>query len=136
MQKLIIIFLITLFFVASFAAENKSKSNKRSLSKISEISDTWFDVNRMNGVYRNNGTWLYDNIAGTWGLEWPKGSGLSPMYACGQWIGAIVDGEVRVAGIQHDATEYWAGEITEPFVAASSRAPQYRWYELYKGGTR
>lgn len=136
MKKLLLIFLISIFSVTIFAAEIKSKKKTKPLAKIAEISDVWFDVNRMNGVYRNNGTWLYDNIAGDWGLEWPKGSGLSPMFACGQWIGALVDGEVRVAGIQHDASEYWAGEIEDPFVAANSRAPEYRWYEIYKGGTR
>lgn len=137
MKKFLIMFLlITMFSALLYGTENKSKKQQSRLLKTAAISDVWFDINRMNGIYRNNGTWLYDNIAGDWGLEWPKGSGLSPMYAAGQWIGAKINGDVCVAGIQHDASEYWAGEILSPGVAANSRDPKYRWYDLYKGGVR
>ncbi len=115
-------------------AENISDRKIPSLGKALAISDIWIDVNRMDGVFRNNGTWMYDNIAGGEGLFWPKGTHLSPIFAGGQWLGASVDGEVRVAGVQHSATEFQAGEIISPGVAASHKAGEYKWYALYPGG--
>ena len=115
-------------------AENISGKKIPSLEKALAISDIWIDVNRMDGVFRNNGTWMYDNIAGGEGLFWPKGTHLSPIFAGGQWLGAVVDGEVRVAGVQHSATEFQAGEIISPGVAASHKAGEYKWYALYPGG--
>ncbi|PIS28256.1 MAG: hypothetical protein COT43_06775 [Candidatus Marinimicrobia bacterium CG08_land_8_20_14_0_20_45_22] len=89
----------------------------------------------MNGVFRNNGTWFYDNVLGDWGLEWPKGSGLSPIFAAGQFLCAEIDGEVRVAGTQHSATEYQPGMILSPDHPDDPSDSKYKWYELQSNGT-
>jgi len=68
-------------------------------------------------------------------LEWPKGSGLSPVFAASQWFGAMVDGEIRVAGGQHAATEFQPGEIISAGTAADKDDSKYRWYELRADGS-
>jgi len=107
----------------------------RILEKNSATSDVWMDCNRMNGVFRNNGTWFYDNRLGDWGLEWPKGSGLSPIFAAGQFLCAKIDGEVRVAGTQHSMTEYQPGLILSPDHPDDPSDSKYKWYELRSDGT-
>jgi len=104
------------------------------LAKPAVTSDVWLDANRMNGIFRNNGVWFHDVMASNWGLEWPKGSGLSPIFGGGQYVGARVDGDIRVAGVQHDATEFQPGEILPSGEAANPRAGEYRWYTLQPGG--
>ncbi len=118
---------------AVFAA--KPARGPRSLQKTATLDyEILFDVNRMSGLMRNNGIWFLDVAAGDWGLEWPKGSGNSPIYAGGQWISARVNGEIRLAGLIHDATEYQPGVIGADGSAANPRDPAYRWYVIGKGG--
>lgn len=137
MKKIVV--LLLLFVTCSvllYARENVTNS-KPVFRKSMVLDDVWLDVNRMNGVFRNNGIWDFDVVAGDWGLEWPKGSGLSPMYAAGQWVGAMIDGEVRVAGIQHSATEFQPGMITtigDPAEYDNPRDSKYRWYSIKPGG--
>lgn len=128
--------LLTILVAVSLSngAENVSGKKIPSLKKALATSDLWIDVNRMDAIFRNNGTWMYDNIAGGEGLFWPKGTHLSPIFGAGQWLGAVVDGEVRIAGIQHSASEYQAGEIISPGVAANPKDGKYKWYTLYPGG--
>ena len=133
MKKILSILIIVLTVSALvFGAEYANKP--RALEKATMTSDVWMNCNRMNGVFRNNGTWFYDNVLGDWGLEWPKGSGLSPIFAAGQMLGAQINGDIRVAGIQHSATEFQPGLILSTDVADNKTAAQYKWYELKTGG--
>jgi hypothetical protein len=135
MKKILLLLFFTVLSInLIYNAENRNQ-RIRSLQKTMSTNDVWVDVNRMNGFYRNNGIWLFDALAGDWGLEWPKGSGNSPMFACGQWLGAVVGGEVRVAGIQHSATEYQPGEISAPFQATNPKDSKYRWYVVKSDGS-
>jgi hypothetical protein len=108
---------------------------RQATQKITKTDDIWINVNHMNGILRNNGIWFYNNILGDWGLEWPKGSGLSPVFAAGQVIAAKINGEIRCAGVMHSATEYQPGEIIKPGSAADKNDIKYRWYELRSDGT-
>ena len=116
-----------------FATDNIGKKSEIGLRKSTVTSDLWVNVNRMNGVFRNNGTWFYDNILGDWGLEWPKGSGLSPIFGAGQFLGANVGGTVKVAASYHNHTEFQAGQIIDG-VATNPLDPQYRWYVIRPEG--
>jgi hypothetical protein len=132
----VIILLTLLISLALLARENSSgKSQNISMYKPQVNSDIWLDVNRLSGIFRNNGIWHFDVVANTQGTEWPKGSGNSPIYAGGQWIGAIVDGDIRVAGIQHSATEYQPGMVLSPGVADNPKDPKYQWYVLRSSGS-
>lgn len=135
MKKVIsIITILLLVSVLLCGAESVTQG----LQKTTLFNSVWMNCNRMNGVFNNNGTWFYDYIAGDWGLEWPQGSGLSPIFAAGQYVGAMVEGEPRVAGVQHSASEFQAGEIlsagVDPPVASDPNAAYYKWYELRPGG--
>jgi len=129
--------LFFLLFLTTFLYSEDKQSNQSniSLKKPQSISDVWLDVNRLHGVFRNNGIWHFDVVANTQGTEWPAGSGNSPIFAAGQWIAAKVNGEVRVAGIQHSATEFQSGEIVSPGIASDPKDKKYRWYELRSDGT-
>ncbi|HQQ84349.1 MAG TPA: hypothetical protein PKV46_00365 [Candidatus Marinimicrobia bacterium] len=133
MKKILSIFMIILT-VSTLVIGAEDIYKTRALEKAAMTSDIWVNANRMNGVFRNNGTWFYDNVLGDWGLEWPKGSGLSPIFGAGQYIGAKIDGEIRVAGVQHSATEFQPGLILATDVADNKANPEYKWYEIRPNG--
>ncbi len=131
MRKIIVYTLLMVFLLSGFLMGEKNNNKQIGpLAKSAMTSDIWMDANRLNGFLRNNGIWFHDVPGSNWGLEWPKGSGLSPMYGAGQWLGARVDGEVRIAGVIHDATEFQPGEIIAPDEPANPNDPDYRWYVL------
>jgi len=131
--KITILILVLALNELGINAEKKGSKDPAE-NMVLSISDIWVDANRLNGVFRNNGIWYYDAASGIQGTEWPNGTGLSPVFAAGQWIGAKVNGEIRVAGVQHSATEYQSGEILSPYVPADPSDPIYKWYYLLPGG--
>jgi len=136
MKKIPVVLLLTMLLTLSlFAEKNYNRVTGPTLQKPTETSDIWLDINRLSGIFRNNGIWHFDVVANTQGTEWPKGSHNSPIFAGGQWIAASVNGEIKVAGIQHSATEYQAGMILSPGVADNPKDPKYKWYELRSSGT-
>ena len=134
MKKLLLGMILAFMLMSLVYAAEDAGSRSYKLNKAMVFEDIWMDANRMNGVFRNNGVWYYDYIAGDWGLEWPKGSHLSPIFAGGQWVSAKINDEVRVAGTQHSATEFQPGVILETDVAANPRAPEFQWYVIQPGG--
>lgn len=130
MKRVLIFLLIASMFAAvAYGAQNTKMKPLSKPSSIQTVQSIWMDANRMNGIVENTGIWFYDYLHSNWGLEWPKGSGLSPIFAGGQWISAKVAGEVRVAGVIHSATEFQPGEIIngEP---ANPRDGKYKWYVI------
>ena len=134
-KSILTILILLILFVLLFSKDDKNNRSNISLQKPQATSDIWLDVNRLNGVFNNNGVWYFDYYRNTWGLEWPIDSRKSPVYAAGQWIGAKVKGEVRVAGVQHSATEFQPGEILSPGIASDPEDNKYRWYEIRSDGT-
>src|SRR5437867_12338459 len=55
------------------------------------------DANNLDMVVTNHGSFAYDLLTGGAGLIYPKGSTRTAVFAAGPWIGATVDGQVRVA---------------------------------------
>jgi len=111
-----------------------------SLQKSTSYTDIWMDVNRMNGILRNNGTWFYNTLSPTsGGLWWPRGTQNMTIYGAGHMVGAMVNGQPRIAGVQHDATEFQPGLILtpglEPPMGDNRLDPRYRWYWLKSDGT-
>ncbi len=138
MKKIVLSFLIV-FTLAAMTVAAKEATRPARLQKTMVSNDVYANINRMNGIMRNNGTWFYDNVLHDWGLEWPKGAGLSPIFAAGQMVGARVNGVPRVAGVIHDATEFMPGTILsagiDPPVAANRLDEKFRWYELRSDGS-
>jgi hypothetical protein len=123
---------VSILYSLLFALDNE-RGIKPKLNKSLVINDVRLDINRMNGVFRNNGIWYHDVVTRDWGLEWPKGSGLSPVFAAGQLIGARVNGNIRIAGVQYIDVEFQPGVITEPFVSDDPADDKYRWYYIEPG---
>jgi hypothetical protein len=133
MKNLVLtVIVISILSFVLFALEDERRI-RPILNKSLVINDVRLDINRMNGVFRNNGIWYHDVVTRNWGLEWPKGSGLSPIFAAGQLIGARVNGNIRIAGVQYIDVEFQPGMITEPFVSDDSADDKYRWYYIEPG---
>ena len=55
------------------------------------------DINNISMVVKNTGSFAYDTQNGAAGLEFPKGTGKTAVFAAGLWMGALVGGKVRVS---------------------------------------
>src|SRR5262245_38463348 len=55
------------------------------------------DVNQLSMVVTNTGSFAFDKITGSAGLEFPRGSGHTVVFAGGLWMGAQVNGQTRLA---------------------------------------
>src|SRR6185369_5297219 len=55
------------------------------------------DINNISMVVKNTGSFSYDTQTGAAGLEYPKGTGKTAVFAAGLWMGATVNGAVRVS---------------------------------------
>jgi hypothetical protein len=127
--------LIMIGLVCPLFAAKGTQSRNHAMRKTATLdNEIRFDVNRMSGLMRNNGIWFMDVQASDWGLEWPKGSELSPIYAGGQWISAKVGDDVRVAAVIHDASEFQPGMILPDGTPDNPRNSEYRWYVINSGG--
>ncbi|MCF7886255.1 MAG: hypothetical protein K9M80_07160 [Candidatus Marinimicrobia bacterium] len=127
--------LLALSLIFSIILGRVGPTRDNSLAKTTVKGDEIFlDANRVECVFYNNGIWGYNTTIGNWGVEWPKGSGLSPIFAAGEMLGAKINGDVRVAGIQHDAHEFQPGIIKSDGSASNPAAPEYRWYSLEPNG--
>lgn len=127
--------LFALFLIFSIILGRVGPTRDNSLSKTTiRGHEIFLDANRVSCAFYNNGIWGYNTTTGNWGVEWPKGSGLSPIFAAGEMLGAKVDGDIRVAGIQHDAHEFQPGLIDSEGNATNPAAPEFRWYSLEPGG--
>ncbi|MCA9755758.1 MAG: hypothetical protein KDA27_08155 [Candidatus Eisenbacteria bacterium] len=58
---------------------------------------TRFDGNRIDMSLTNHGSFAYDIPNGDPGLIFPKGGQNTALFAAGLWVGAKVDGQIRVA---------------------------------------
>ncbi len=66
-----------------------------------------FDLNSIDSFVTNVGSYAFDQGLGDAGMEWPKGTGRHVIFAAGLWVGATVNGEVRVT----------VGEFSQEFAA-------------------
>jgi len=73
-------------------------------------NDDHMDVNTLDMFVTNHGSIAYDLVHGNGGLIYPKGSGKTALFAAGVWIGAKVNGAVRVATGEY-GQEYTPGPM-------------------------
>src|SRR5262245_47166435 len=94
----------------------------------SQASDAKFiDINNISMVVTNTGSFAYDRASGNAGLEFPKGSGKTAVFAAGLWIGAQVGGNTRIAVAEY-SDEFKAGAM----IGASPDNPNNPDYKVYK----
>jgi hypothetical protein len=85
------------------------------------------DVNDLRMFVTNFGEIAFDVAGGAAGLEYPKGSGKTAMFAAGLWLGAHVNAETRVTVAEY-SWEYGPGAM----VGGQSDFHDRPEYEVYK----
>lgn len=93
---------------------------------------THMDVNNIDMVVTNHGSFAYDLVTGNAGFIFPKGSTKTAVFAAGPWIGAKVGGSVRIA----------VGEYSQEFVPGPMAGgtfqpdnPRFKNYKIVRGNT-
>jgi hypothetical protein len=89
------------------------------------------DINNINMWVTNFGSFAYDLSTGNAGLEFPRGSGLTAVFASGLWLGATVNGEVRTVVAEY-SQEYGPGNITSPSTWANPSGQAFKTWKVLK----
>jgi hypothetical protein len=96
---------------------------------------TKIDINNISMFVTNTGSFALDKpdnfVAG---LEFPKGTGKTAVYAAGMWLGARVSGQTRVA-VSEYSDEYGPGAILNPTTWDNPDKTEYKVYKLYRNYT-
>jgi len=85
------------------------------------------DINNISMVVTNTGSFAYDKATGNAGLEFPKGTGKTSVFAAGLWLGAKVGPDVRVC-VSEYSDEYGPGAM----IGAAADDPTKAEYKVYK----
>ena len=140
--KFYLLIFSTIIFVSPFFAENKSAgkgSKKPSPPQMLKSEYKFLDGNTLNCTISSEGPYCDYRKTGNSGLEWPKGSGKTPVFTAGIWLGGIhrPTKEIRVSNMDY-TTEYHPGPLLETFnttvitdKAQVTRAKEEK-YRLYK----
>jgi len=97
-------FLAVALLIASLAAGSFERADARAWARRPPgrgpsilDNDDRMDVNNLDMRVTNHGSIAYDLTTGNGGLIYPRGSGTTAVFAAGIWLGAKVNGEIRVA---------------------------------------
>ena len=90
------------------------------------------DANNLDMFVTNHGSYAFDLITGNAGLIFPKGSTTTTVFAAGTWVGALVNGETRVA-----LGEYSQEFVPGPMLNGTYQLDQLRFksYKIVRGNT-
>src|SRR5258705_3669468 len=92
------------------AAPIKGKKVRPAKSSRTQVTDLQrIDINNISMVVKNTGSFAYDTEGGGAGLEFPKGTGKTAVFAAGLWFGAMVNGAVRVSVAEY-SDDYHPGQ--------------------------
>ena len=86
------------------------------------------DGNNISMVVTNTGSFAFDKLNGASGLEFPKGTTKTAVFAAGLWLGAQVGGGTRIAVAEY-SDEYGPGSAVGG-VPADPDLPRFRVYKL------
>jgi len=89
------------------------------------------DVNQISMVVTNTGSLAFDRLHGAAGLEFPKGSGHTAVFAAGLWLGALVNGAVRTS-ISEYYDDYQPGSVKPDGTPDDPAKPEYKGYKLFR----
>lgn len=89
------------------AARKKARPAKSSRTQITDLQR--IDINNISMVVKNTGSFAYDTESGGAGLEFPKGTGKTAVFAAGLWMGALVNGKVTVSVAEY-SDDYKPGQ--------------------------
>jgi len=100
------------------------------LTKID--NSTVIDINNISMFVTNQGSFAFDIPGGSSGLEFPKNTGKTAVFAAGLWVGGKVNGETRVA-IAEYSNEYAPGPMRADGSWADAQDERYRVYKITRG---
>jgi hypothetical protein len=92
-------------------------------------NDMRIDANLIDMFVTNHGSFAWDLTTGDPGLTYPKGTDKQAVFASGLWVGALVDGDIRVVVAEY-STEYGPGPMMNQGPATNPNAPEYRVYKI------
>src|SRR5262245_65758182 len=96
----VILFVLLLLLSAGVVAAATTTGTKRRTRPARtnpEDASQRIDINNISMVVKNTGSFAYDTQNGAAGLEFPKGTGKTAVFAAGLWIGAQAGGTTRVS---------------------------------------
>lgn len=90
------------------------------------------DANNLDMVVTNHGSYAYNLTSGGAGLIYPRGGTHAVVFAAGTWVGAMVNGNTRVA-----IAEYSQEYVPGPMLNGSFQPDQdrFRSYKIVRGNT-
>jgi len=106
--------------------EDYKESWQERMAKTAVLEYKLWDGNQIATYHRNNGAIVDHNATGDSGLEWPKGSDRTAIYASGIWLAGMVEGSIRTAVAE------FAREFQPGIHGGDPNDNQYRIYRLYK----
>ncbi len=112
---------------AAAPIRGSSRRAKPASSKVVDNSQR-IDINNVSMVVTNTGSFAYDKSTGNSGLEFPKGTGKTAVFAAGLWVGATVGGQTRVA-VSEYSDDYAPGQAVGG-LADDFTKPEYKVYKL------
>src|SRR6266850_5228428 len=114
--------------VSAAAPIASPKKRARPLHAKIEDASKRIDINNISMVVKNTGSFAYDTENGAAGLEFPKGTGKTAVFAAGLWMGALVGGLVR-ASVAEYSDDYRPGQAVGG-VPDNPNKPEYKVYKL------
>jgi hypothetical protein len=90
----------------------------------------FIDINNIKMFITNTGSFAWDKTSGNAGLEFPKGTGKTAVFAAGLWMGGQVGGQTRVA-VSEYSDEYGPGAMVSGAADDPTKA-EYKVYKLYR----
>ncbi len=93
---IVLLLLLTASMVAAATVAGPKRRARPARTNPEDASQR-IDVNNISMVVKNTGSFAYDTENGASGLEFPKGTGKTAVFAAGLWMGALVGGNVRVS---------------------------------------
>jgi hypothetical protein len=120
--------------VADPAFSHVRLSTQGTRPPVVQVVDTGteIDVNQVAMFVTNVGSFAFDLGAGNSGLEFPKGTGKTCVFAAGLWMGAKVGGQTRVTVAEY-SQEFAPGPMIGGTAAPDQ--PSYRVYKLSRTNT-
>jgi len=100
-------------------------------ARVQGVDNAQFiDINNIKMFVTNTGSFAWDKTSGNSGLEFPKGTGKTAVFAAGLWLGGQVGGATRVAVAEY-SDEYGPGAMVGTSADDPTKA-EYKVYKLYR----
>jgi hypothetical protein len=122
--------LVALIVAPGFGAAKSGGKGPQTVSKTAgQPIRTWYNINNISTVLKNEGTADIDVGEQNSGLVFPKGSAKTAMFESGFLWGLKINGEIRVSGSAY-SSGMQGGKILSPGVPEDPALPKNRIYRV------